>query len=50
MPEVLDKLDVCSEVLKDLLLLNLKESVDARGKEHVCAIWLAVETGFLKHD
>ena len=48
-PEMLHELDVGAQVLQDLSLLNLKECVNTRGEEHICAIRLPVETGLLQH-
>lgn len=48
--EMLHKLNIGVQVLKDLLILYLHERVDAGWKEHVGAVWLTVETRFLQHD
>ena len=50
MPEVLHELYVGAQILEHLFLFDLQEGVDARGKEHVCAIGLTVRTCLLQHD
>jgi len=47
--EVLHELNVGVQILQDLLLLDLKERIDAAGEEHVGAVGLPVEAGFLQH-
>jgi hypothetical protein len=50
MSKVFNKLNVCIQVLQDLFVFNLQETVDTGWEEHISAVWLPIGACFLQHD